>query len=358
MIWSGLSHFSNRAYYSYLNTSAPFHLDEHLSVWKSPRYVPWNFTQYRDFNVSPLIPSTSYSAHEHQLTNQHKESCRLPTFWQDSGQIVTVGSNGCLSSDFDQYGDMEAFGVHPDWQRQLSKFASVQDRLREWKSEVMEKLTVFSCMAIKAFDIDAIRVDKATQLTVDALAIWSSRTRACATPSGRKTFSLRVKSLEVTLLDPCICGVNFIYGYSCNFLILFHSGRGRTPTQLSPGFLAAANITAQDDNYFLWGRTLNALDGVAFQYSIYRALTRFLGMDGNLEVAYHIDVNFITAWNQMFVSNDFINANTGLVDPRNIYGTSNFDVFRWPSIEDGSQRSVLATFITTYSGHARDTGCE
>ena len=101
---------------------------------------------------------------------------------------MTVESNGCLSSDFDQYGDVEAFGVHPDWQRQLSKFASVQDRLREWKPEVMEKLTVFSCMAIKALDIDAIRVDKATQLTVDALAIWSSRTRACTTALGKENF--------------------------------------------------------------------------------------------------------------------------------------------------------------------------
>ena len=156
-----------------------------------------------------------------------------------------------------------------------------------------------------------------------------------------------MKSPEVIPLDLCICRVKFLYGDLYDILIPFHSGRGRTPTQLPPGFLAAANITTQDDNYFLRGRSLNALDGVAFQYSIYRALTRFLGMDGNLEVAYDIDTNFITAWNQMFVSNDFINANTGLIDPRNIYGTSNFDVFRWPSIEDGSQRSVLATFITT-----------
>ena len=83
---------------------------------------------------------------------------------------------------------MEAFGVHPDWQRQLSKFASVQDRLREWKPEVMSKIKKFSCMAIKALDIDAIRVDKATQVTVDALADWASSTRACAAQLGKKNF--------------------------------------------------------------------------------------------------------------------------------------------------------------------------
>jgi alpha-1,3-glucan synthase len=93
-----------------------------------------------------------------------------------------------MASDFDQYGDMEAFGVHPDWQRQLAKFASVQDRLREWQPAVMDRIKVFSCMAIKALDIDAIRVDKATQVTVDALSTWASSTRACAARLGKSNF--------------------------------------------------------------------------------------------------------------------------------------------------------------------------
>lgn len=125
------------------------------------------------------------------------------------------------------------------------------------------------------------------------------------------------------------------------------SGRGRTPTQLPPGFLAAANITASQNQYFLRDAPFNGLDSVAFHYSINRAIARFLGMDGNLQVAYDVDVNFVTAWNQMFVNNDFLNPSTGLVDPRHMFGTSNFDIFRWPSLESGSQRSVLATFITT-----------
>ncbi len=83
---------------------------------------------------------------------------------------------------------MEAFGVHPDWQRQLSKFASVQDRLREWNPTVMAKLKNFACMAITALDIDAIRIDKATQVTVDALADWASSARQCAANLGKKNF--------------------------------------------------------------------------------------------------------------------------------------------------------------------------
>jgi alpha-1,3-glucan synthase len=124
-----------------------------------------------------------------QFQNERNTSCVLPTFWQEDGTTVAVSeNNGCMASDFDQYGDMEAFGVHPDWQRQLSKFASVQDRLREWKPEVLAKLQVFSCMAIKALDFDAIRVDKATQVTVEALAEWATGTRACATKLGKKNF--------------------------------------------------------------------------------------------------------------------------------------------------------------------------
>ena len=127
----------------------------------------------------------------------------------------------------------------------------------------------------------------------------------------------------------------------------FSSGRGRTPTQLPPGFLAAANLTKDQNQFFLREQPKNALDAVAFHYSIYRSLTRFLGMDGNLQVAFDVDVNFVTAWNQMFVNNDFLNPMTGLLDPRHMFGTSNFDVFRWPSLENGTQKSVLATFITT-----------
>jgi len=126
----------------YENASAPFSLDEYDATWKDPKYYPWNFQRYLDF----------------QVDNDRNASCSLPTFWQDDGTMVAVQESGCKASDFDQYGDMEAFGVHPDWQRQLSKFASVQDRLREWQEPVMDKIIHFSCLALKVLDFDAIRV--------------------------------------------------------------------------------------------------------------------------------------------------------------------------------------------------------
>jgi alpha-1,3-glucan synthase len=65
-------------------------------------------------------------------------------------------------------------------------------------------------------------------------------------------------------------------------------------------------------------------------------------MDGNLAVAYDIDANLATAWNQMFVNDDFLNPFTVVVDPRHMYGTSNFDVFRWPWKHSSHLLSCLA----------------
>jgi alpha-1,3-glucan synthase len=104
-------------------------------------------------------------------------------------------ADGCKASDFDQYGDLEAFGVHPDWMRQLTKFASVQDRLKEWQPQIMDRLIKFACLAIKALDFDGIRIDKATQVTVDAMAIWATGVRKCAADMGKNNFFI---SGEVT----------------------------------------------------------------------------------------------------------------------------------------------------------------
>ena len=70
-------------------------------------------------------------------------------------------------------------------------------------------------------------------------------------------------------------------------------------------------------------------------------------MDGNLEVAFDVPVNFVDATNQMFVTNDYLSAKDGTSDPRHLMGVSNFDVFRFPGLVNGRKLSALATFITT-----------
>jgi alpha-1,3-glucan synthase len=52
-------------------------------------------------------------------------------------------------------------------------------------------------------------------------------------------------------------------------------------------------------------------------------------------------------WNSFLMTNDLVNPNTGVFDPRHMYGVTNQDVFRWPSITNGIHRQLLGHFITT-----------
>ena len=82
----------------FLNSSAPFSLNEYDTVWKLPPYAPWGFDEYPDFKIS----------------NNFNSSCTLPQFWLDTGEPIDVTHDGCYASEFDQFGDVEAFGVFPD----------------------------------------------------------------------------------------------------------------------------------------------------------------------------------------------------------------------------------------------------
>jgi alpha-1,3-glucan synthase len=295
----------------FLNTTTPFWETEHTVSWKSDR-------QYPDFSFN----------------NVYNETCQYPRFYGDNGEIVAVdqtsGFVGCFDSEFDQYGDTEAFGVFPDYQRQLSKFASVQDRLREWYPPVMEKIQAMTCLSIAMLDIDGFRLDKATQATPDALGNWSTSVRACAKRYGKENFFIPG---EITGGD--------VFGS-------VYLGRGREPTMMPVSPIQALQLTNTSSNqYFIRDIGENALDAAAFHYSIYRYLTRFLGMDGNLTAAYDTPSNWVGMWNQMILTNDLVNANTGKWDVRHLYGTSNQDVFRWPAITNGVERNLLALFITT-----------
>ncbi|KAJ5651230.1 uncharacterized protein N7484_004953 [Penicillium longicatenatum] len=295
----------------YLNTTTPFSVKEHKAQWKSDR-------QYVDYNFG----------------NSYNDTCEYPRFWNETGylvdQYVRDELKGCYDSDFDQYGDIEAFGVYPDWQRELAKFASVQDRLREWVPTVRERIIKHSCMIISSLDIDGFRYDKATQATVDALGDISGAYRDCARRVGKENFFLPG---EIT---------------SGNTLGSVFLGRGRQPDMVPKTLDQAFRLTNSSDTlYFLRDENKQAIDGAAFHYSIYRSLTRFLGMDGNLAAGYDVPVNWTEAWYDMVLTNDLVNANTGKFDPRHMYGATNQDVFRWPAVEYGLERQLLALFITT-----------
>ena len=179
-------------------------------------------------------------------------------------------------------------------------------------------------------DIDGFRFDKAIQVTADASGNFSARLRECAYSVGKENFFLPGE----------ITGGNNIGS--------IYLGRGKQPDQWETDLTRAVTMTnASGSEHFLRTPGQGALDAAAFSYSVYRFLTRFLGMDGNLEAGFDLPMNWVDGWNQMLLSNDFVNANTGVLDPRHMFGVTNQDVFRWPAIQQGTERMLLGQFITT-----------
>lgn len=298
----------------YMNASTPFKTTEHKVQWKTDR-------QYMDF----------------QFGNTYNQTCAYPRLWLETGfpvgPDVTSQLKGCYDSDFDQYGDIEAFGVFPDWQRQLAKFASVQDRLREWVPSVRERIQRHSCIMIAQLDIDGFRFDKATQVTVDAQGAFGNYMRECARKLGKDNFFMPG---EIT---------------GGNTFGSIYLGRGRQPDMVPETMDEGYQLTNDsDDKYFIRDPGYNALDAAAFHYSIYRSLTRFLGMDGSLSAGFDSPSGWVDAWNDMVRTNDLVNPNPGGpqgFDPRHLYGVTNQDVFRWPAIKNGTAKQLLGLFITT-----------
>lgn len=188
-------------------------------------------------------------------------------------------------------------------------------------------------MAIAQLDVDGFRYDKATQSTVEALGAMNDAIRKCAVRFGKRNFFIPGE----------ITGGN-------NFGAIY-LGRGRQPDMLPETAAKAMSATKNGsealDEYSLRPAGHQALDSAAFHYSAYRALVRFLGMDGNLEAAYDTPLNWVDMHNTFLRTNDFANPSTGEFDPRHMFGVTNQDVFRWPAIANGTQRQLLGHFITT-----------
>ncbi|KAA1072164.1 Cell wall alpha-1,3-glucan synthase ags1 [Puccinia graminis f. sp. tritici] len=252
-----------------LNASTPFSLQGYEVEWKYPPHTPWDLQRYADFN----------------FTNT-RSTCQLPNFYDNDGsQITSVPRklDGCYAGDFDQFGDIEAF---------------------------RKNLSIWLAMTLKALDPDSIRIDKATQQTVDFVGKWGGAIKinqsllACLISTGGNTFG----SLYI--------------------------GRGRQPKNYANiGVQEASLIQANQSQHFMRPVGQNGLDSAAFHYSVYRSLTRFLSMDGNLDVAYDVETIFST-------------TTPGQIDPRHLYGTSNQDVFRWPSLKNGTAKLLLGQLIT------------
>ncbi|KAF4539253.1 Alpha-glucan synthase [Lasiodiplodia theobromae] len=295
----------------YLNGTAPFKWDEHNAVYKTGR-------RYWDFDVS----------------NDQNDDCNVPKFWNKDatmvGSNVTDNFKTCKKSEFDLFGDVESFGTYPEYQKQLSKFSFVQDRLKEWDPTVLKKLKLYSCIAINMLDFDGFRIDKQLTITLEAQAEWSQSIRECAAKVGKKNFLI---SGEIV---------------SDNTLGSIYIGRGKEPQMkwATNEESYTANLTWPEAPA-IYQRNTSAVDAWAFHYTVYRSLLRFLGIDGIYEAERDLPIDWVDAWNEMVKTNDMINANTGKFDPRHLYGATNQDVFRWPGITNGTDRNLAGLFVTT-----------
>jgi alpha-1,3-glucan synthase len=272
------------------------------------------------------------------VSNKWDPNCdinSLSQFHNESGHPIKIPiGKGCYDSDFDHYGDLEAFGTYPPWQRQLSKFAGVQDRFRDWSPKVQPKLVKFTCLAIQGLDIDGIRVDKATQMTSDFVAnVLSPGVRECARALGKTNFFFPG---EIT------SGVD----YGAIFV-----GKGRAPEDVFdtvdetfPGVNETGN--GQLAKTMRSGSNIG-LDSMAFSYSMYRSLLAFMNLKGNILSSYDVGPDPVQAFNYFLRWYDYSNAYNGQFDPRDLFVIGNQDTFRWASIEDGLSRFRLGQVITT-----------
>ncbi|KIV87923.1 hypothetical protein, variant [Exophiala sideris] len=294
----------------YLNATAPFSWNEYNYEWKSSR-------QYHDFSPNNSVIDT----------------CVYPHFWGQDGypieQEMSQGQHPCYDSDFDQYGDMPGVGAVPVWQSQLAKFASTQDRLRIWRDDVLERLQVTSCMQIAMLDIDGFRMDKALQTPLESQVKWADYQRACARRYGKTNFLIVGEAVG----DPPLAAV--------------YMGRGKQPDMyfenITEAQLASNLSSTQNASAYLRESGSSALDGAAFHYPVYGALTRFLGLSGLIgsegeDWTYH--------WETLLERDDMVNAETGLFDPRHMFGTTNQDIFRWPALSHGLERQLLGFLVT------------
>lgn len=221
------------------NTTAPFQWQEYDYFWKSDR-------RYLDFAPGDAVNTT----------------CEYPRYWGKDGYPlpnITADEAQCRQSEFSLYGDLPFGGDPPVWENQLSKYDSVQDRLREWRSDVLDKIKHLSCLQIAMLDLDGFRMDKALQTSVDSLAEFSQYQRECARKYGKENF--------------------FVFGevVGTDALSNVYFGRGKQPDQYVTNFTQAAMATNTTDGKYIRDFGLTPLDGTAFHYSVYGAMTRLLG---------------------------------------------------------------------------------
>ena len=110
-------------------------------------------------------------------------------------------------------------------------------------------------------------------MTIDAQAEIAASLRTCARKYKKDNFFLP---------DEITGGNDFGSIYL---------GHGRESGMRTDNITEAVLTTSSDSDFFIRNDSLQSLDAAAFHHSIFRTLTRFLGMDGNLSAGYDVSTN-------------------------------------------------------------------
>ncbi|KAJ3284167.1 Cell wall alpha-1,3-glucan synthase ags1, partial [Borealophlyctis nickersoniae] len=295
------------------NYTSPINLAGYETKWKKVNSM--GPKEYWDFKIS----------------NEWDPTCQLPQFWGEDGfpiaSVVNHTWKGCYKSDFNTFGDIDAFDYEALWRRQITKFNAVQDRLRDWYKPVGDRIMHHACLLLQSLDFDAVRIDKSTQMTNIFLTKFTPHVRACARKLGKTNFLV---TGEITAGETF--GALFI-------------GRGRQPDKRPATPEEAMNRSALTPQNFLWSEGKSSMDSQAFHYSIYRNMLRFLRLDSNDRARFDLSTDLVPAWHEILVNDDMWNLETGQFDPRHMFGVTNQDTIRWPAFTDGGLRQQLGHFV-------------
>lgn len=294
--------------------------NEMMFFWIEEYKVLWKFDcVYFDFFIG----------------NEYNEICDYFEFWYEDGKCIKLlGFKGCYNSDFDQYGDIEVFGVFFDWQCQLVKFVLVQDCFCDWYFFVVVCIEYFFCMVVRVLDIDVFCIDKVVQVMVDVQVFFSFVMCKCVIEIGKINFVVFGEIMSGNMFG-------FIYiGCGCEFGVVENLY-----------FEKVMNMDLDwknNQDFFVWEFGNSVFDGGVFYYFIYCFMMCFFGFSGYFQVGFDLFVDWVMIWYEMFKINDMYNVNMGKFDFCYFYGVINQDVFCWLLVVQGMECQLFVYFIIMF----------
>ncbi|KAJ3350440.1 Cell wall alpha-1,3-glucan synthase ags1 [Entophlyctis luteolus] len=294
--------------------------------------APFNINGYR------ATYRTSFQYNDFYINNTWNPDCEFPIVWGKNGYreiIAPPDEPGCYDSDFNQFGDVNSTTNVLQSQRYFGRFGSVQDHIKDWIPRNQQRISALTCLLINGLataiaDIDGLRVDKGSQFSPAFYTVWGPKVHV-----STDNFSWIVS--EMTTIEIPKSAVFFGRGKQPNQMALnrtmWYEEQAQNNTSMAP--LNSANKPQP----YIYSTGMEMVDSSSFHYPVYYAIIAALLTD-----PFNADV--LGAYYQSVYSDDLVNANTGNLDVRHIFGVSNPDLVRWPMIDNGIGPGRIGEFLT------------